>query len=322
MKLNCLFSAAVATLVIATGSPTMGQSVYPSKPVKIIVPFAAGGSTDLLARSVANGLSRELGQPVFVENRAGASGNIGMNAVAKANPDGYTLLFASSNLTANPAQMKVPFDVLNDFSPIVKISFAPMLLVKSSQLPGRTVNDVVSVVRSHPGKFSYSSSGAGGGAFLAGELFKSLTRIDMLHVPYNGAGPALNDVMSGEIQMTFTTYASARGLLQTSKISAVAIAGKHRLAALPQVPTFEEEGVIGMEIGSITGLLAPANTSPAVVDALYSALRRVAERQEFRAEFSNQGADLVLEGPAEFASFIRKDVKWWADLTARVGNGK
>ncbi len=311
--------AAAALVAALWGGLAMAQSDYPSKPIKIIVPFAAAGSTDILARSLANALSRELGQSVVVDNRPGASGNIGAEAVAKAAPDGYTLLYTSTNLTANPAQMKVPYDVTRDFAPISRIAFLPLVLIKSAQVPSQSVQDLVSVVRANPGKYNFSSSGKGGAPHMAGELFKSAAGLDMTHVPYNGAGPALNDVAAGLVQLTFTTYTSAQALLKTDKVSAVAVAGKRRLVSLPQVPTFEESGVKGLEMGTMNGLLAPAKTPQPVIDKIYAAVLRAAERQEFKAQFVEQGAELLVEDPAQFAAYIRSDVQRWKELTARIG---
>ena len=170
------------------------QPDYPTRPIRIVVPFATAGSTDLLARVVAAALSKELGQPVTVDNRPGASGNIGADAVAKAAPDGYTLLYTSSNLTANPAVMTVPYDVVRDFTPVSRVAFLPLVLIRSSQVPASTVPELITAMRAQPGAFNFSSSGVGGAPHLAGELLKSAAGVDMTHVPYNGAGPALNDV--------------------------------------------------------------------------------------------------------------------------------
>ncbi|NMM78106.1 hypothetical protein B2J88_43660 [Rhodococcus sp. SRB_17] len=310
--------AAAGVVAALWGGLAIAQASYPTKPIKIIVPFAAAGSTDILARTLANALSRELGQSVVVDNRPGASGNIGAEAVAKASPDGYTLLYTSTNLTANPAQMSVPYDVTRDFAPISRIAFMPLVLIKSSQVPTQSVQELVSVIRANPGKYNFSSSGKGGAPHMAGELFKSAAGLDMAHVPYNGAGPALNDVAAGLVQLTFTTYTSAQALLKTDKVSAVAVAGKRRLSALPQVPTFEESGLRGLEMGTMNGLLAPAKTPQPVIDKIYAAVLRAAERQEFKSQFLDQGAELLVEDPARFATYIRSDVQRWKELTART----
>lgn len=321
IRKNGLQTAAAMVAALWSGL-AMAQAGYPSKPIKIIVPFAAAGSTDILARTLAVALSRELGQSVVVDNRPGASGNIGAEAVAKAAADGYTLLYTSSNLTANPAQMNVPYDVARDFAPISRIAFMPLVLIKSSQVPTHSVPELVNLVRSAPGKYNFSSSGTGGAPHMAGEIFKSAAGLEMTHVPYNGAGPALNDVAAGLVQLTFTTYASAQALLKTDKVSAVAVAGKRRLASLPQVPTFEESGVHGLEMGTMNGLLAPARTPQVVIDKIYAAVLRSAERKDFRTQFLDQGADLLMEDPAQFGAYIRADVQRWKELSARTGTAK
>lgn len=300
-------------------SVSLAQADFPSRPIRIVVPFATAGSTDLLARLVAQALARELGQPVTVENRPGASGNIGAEAVAKAAPDGYTLLYTSSNLTANPALMNVPYDVTRDFTPISRVAFLPLVLIRSPQVNVDTVPELLRAIRAQPGMFNFSSSGNGGAPHLAGELLKSTAGVEMTHIPYNGAGPALNDVAAGRVQLTFTTFTSAQALLKSQRVAAVAVANPQRLAALPAVPTFEEIGLKGMEIGTMNGLLAPARTPAPVVEKLYAALRRAAEQPEFKAQFRDQGADLLLESPTAFSAYIQADLKRWRDLTERAG---
>jgi len=312
-------SVAVVAASSALASAALAQADYPARPIRIVVPFATAGSTDLLARVVAHALARELGQPVTVDNRPGASGNIGAEAVAKAAPDGYTLLYTSSNLTANPAVMSVPYDVGRDFTPVSRVAFLPLVLIRSSQVNAATVPELLTAIRAQPGAFNFSSSGHGGAPHLAGELLKSAAGVEMTHVPYNGAGPALNDVAAGRVQLTFTTFTSAQALLKSQRVAAVAVANPQRLAALPGVPTFEESGLKGMEIGTMNGLLAPARTPAAVVEKLYAALRRAAEQPEFKAHFRDQGADLLLEAPAVFSAHIQTDLKRWRDLTSRAG---
>ncbi|HQQ68709.1 MAG TPA: tripartite tricarboxylate transporter substrate binding protein [Alicycliphilus sp.] len=312
----CCTALAVAAAVCGTGA--FAQTAYPSKPIKLIVPFAAAGSTDILARTLANALSRELGQSVIVDNRPGASGNIGAEAVARATPDGYTLLYTSTNLTANPAQMAVPYDVAKDFAPISRVAFLPLVLIKSSAVQAKTVPELVSAIRANPGKYNFSSSGVGGAPHMAGELFKAAAHLDLTHVPYNGAGPALNDVAAGLVQLTFTTVASAQAMLKAGKVAAVAVAGERRLASLPQVPTFRESGIEGLEMGTMNGLLAPAKTPQPIIDKIYAAVKKAAEREDFKNQFVEQGADLVLDDPAKFGAYIRSDLQRWKDLMART----
>jgi len=312
--------SAVATL-LALGCCLAGAqpAEYPSKPIRIVVPFAAAGSTDILARVLARALSAELGQSVVVDNKPGASGNIGAEIVAKAPPDGYTLLYTSTNLTANPALMTVPYDVVKDFTPVSRVAFLPLALFKSPQVQTRSVAELVALIKANPGKFNFSSSGKGGAPHLAGELFRMSSNLDMVHVPYNGAGPALTDVAAGQVQLTFTTFTSAQALLSAKRVDAVAVANRNRLAVMPDVPTFEEAGIKGMEIGTMNGLLAPAGTPPAIVAKIYAALVKSGQSQEFRKQFVDQGGEVLLESPAVFTSYIRDDLNRWKTLIPKIG---
>jgi tripartite-type tricarboxylate transporter receptor subunit TctC len=315
-------TAAGCLLALASGLAGAQASDWPAKPIRMVVPFAAAGSTDILARVLARALAAELGQSVVVDNRPGASGNIGAEAVAKAPADGYTLLYTSTNLTANPALMPVPYDVVRDFTPISRVAFLPLALFKSPQVQAKSVAELVALVKANPGKFNFSSSGNGGAPHLAGELFRMAAVLDMVHVPYNGAGPALADVASGQVQLTFTTFTSAQALLAGKRVDAVAVANRNRLAVMPDVPTFEEAGIKGMEIGTMNGLLAPAGTPPAVVAKIYGALQKAGQGQDFRRQFVEQGGEVLLENPATFATYIRDDVARWKALIPKIGGIK
>jgi tripartite-type tricarboxylate transporter receptor subunit TctC len=308
--------AAIAGAVRAQGAD------YPAKPVRIVVPFAAAGSTDILARVMARALQAELGQNFVVDNKPGASGNIGAEIVAKAPADGYTLLYTSTNHTANPALMPVPYDVMKDFAPVSRVAFLPLALFKSPQVHTKTLPELVALIKSQPGKFNFSSSGKGGAPHLAGELFRMSSNLDMVHVPYNGAGPALTDVAAGQVQLTFTTYTSAQALLAAKKVDAVAVANRNRLATMPDVPTFEEMGIKGMEIGTMNGLLAPAGTPPAIVNKIHAALVKAGQSAEFRKQFVDQGGEVLLESPAVFTTYIRDDLVRWKTLIPKIGDVK
>jgi tripartite-type tricarboxylate transporter receptor subunit TctC len=292
---------------------------YPIKPVHIVVPFAAAGSTDILARVLAKALGGELGQTFVIDNRPGASGNIGADIVAKASPDGYTLLYTSTNLTANPALMPVSYDVVRDFTPISRVAFLPLALFKSPQVQTHSLAELIALIKANPGKFNYSSSGKGGAPHLAGELFRMKAGLDMVHVPYNGAGPALTDVAAGQVQLTFSTYTSAQSLMAGKRVDPVAVANRQRLSVMPEVPTFEESGLKDMEIGTMNGLLAPAHTPPEVVARIYAALVRAGQSPEFRKQFVDQGGEVLLESPTLFGAYIRDDLARWKTLIAKVG---
>jgi tripartite-type tricarboxylate transporter receptor subunit TctC len=311
--------ALLATLLIAGG--VNAQSDFPTKPIKIIVPFAAGGSTDVLARVTGQVISRAVGQSVVVENRPGASGNIGAEAVARAAPDGYTLLFTSTNLTLNPAVTKnLPYDAVADFAPITMVAFAPMVLITRPDFGGNGIRDLVAYVKANPGKTNFSSSGKGGAPHLAGEMFKIGAGLDIVHVPYNGAAPALTDVVSGQVQMTFTTYISAQSLLQGNRVKVVAVASEKRLPLLPNVPTFGESGYNGIEIGTMFGLLAPAKTPSAVVQKIYGAIQAAGQTDAFKQQILQQGGEVVLNSPEVYTRYIAADVDKWKKLIAQIGD--
>lgn len=309
--------AAASALVLAGAAPA--TAAYPEKPVHIVVPFAAGGSTDILARMTANALSSALGSSVIVENKAGASGNIGMDAVAKAAADGHTLLFTSTNLTMNPAVIdNVPYDPIRDFSGVTMLAFAPMLLITEPGFGGGSLQSLVSHVKANPGKFNFSSSGAGGAPHLAGEMLKLREGLDMVHIPYPGAAPALTDIVSGQVQMTFTTYVSARSLLDAGRVGVTAVASPERLPVLPNVPTFAEAGLKDFEIGTMFGLLAPKGTPQAVIDRLYTAVKQAVADPEFQKRITDLGASVVVNSPTEYDAYLRDDVAKWAELVKQI----
>lgn len=308
-----------AALLATLAGTAIAQADFPSKSVRIVVPFAAAGSTDILARVMARALQAELGQSFVVDNKPGASGNIGAEIVAKAPADGYTLLYTSTNLTANPALMPVPYDVVRDFAPVSRVAFLPLALFKSPSVQTKSLPELIALIKSQPGKFNFSSSGKGGAPHLAGELFKMSSGLDMVHVPYNGAGPALTDVAAGQVQLTFTTYTSAQALLAAKKVDAVAVANRNRLATMPDTPTFDELGIKGMEIGTMNGLLAPAGTPPAVINKIYAALVKAGQNPEFRKQFVDQGGEVLLESPAVFTTYVREDLNRWKTLIPRIG---
>lgn len=311
----------IAALSLATGSPAKADTArYPDKPIHIIVPFAAGGSTDILARMAAKTISVALKQPVIVENRAGASGNIGMEAVARAAPDGYTLLFTSTNLTLNPEVLdNVPYDPVKNFSGVTMLAFAPMVLITRPGFAGGTLHSLIKYGLANPGKLNFSSSGAGGAPHLAGEMLKLKTGMKMTHVPYKGAAPAIADIVAGQVQMTFTTYVSASAMLSANRLKALAVASKDRLAVLPGVPTFAEEGMDGFEIGTMFGLLAPKGTPEPTIERLYQAIKQSSADPAFQQNIIRQGASVVVNTPADYDTYIREDVSKWAKLIKRIG---
>ncbi|MBV6304770.1 tripartite tricarboxylate transporter substrate binding protein [Candidimonas humi] len=318
-RISSLLSA--AALGLACSLPAHAATAYPDKPIHLIVPFAAGGSTDILARMAGQAISTSLGQPVVVENRAGASGNIGMEAVARAAPDGYTLLFTTTNLTLNPEVLeKVPYDPVSSFSGVSMLAFAPMILITKPGFAGGSLQSLVKYGLSHPGQLNFSSSGAGGAPHLAGEMLKLRTGMKMTHVPYKGAAPAIADIVAGQVQMTFTTYVSASAMLHAHRVAALAVASSQRLPVLPDVPTVEQAGIKDFEIGTMFGLLAPKGTPAPVIQRLYEALKHSSADPAFRGKIVNLGASVIVDTPQEYDAYLRKDVAKWKQLIAQIGD--
>lgn len=314
-----VIAAMSALTLISCGAVAAQEAAYPEKPVHIIVPFSAGGSTDILARMTAQAIGTALGGTVVVENRAGASGNIGMDAVAKSAPDGYTLLFTSTNLTMNPAALEnVPYDPIADFSGVTMLAFAPMLLITEPGFGGGKLESLIGEVKAKPGKYNFSSSGVGGAPHLAGEMLKLRENLDMLHVAYPGAAPALTDVAAGRVEMTFTTYVSARSMLEGGRVDAVAVASPERLSILPDVPTFAEAGLKDFEIGTMFGLLAPKGTPEPIIERLYQAVKEAAADSAFQKKITDLGASVVVNSPAEYNDYLEADVAKWAELVKQI----
>jgi tripartite-type tricarboxylate transporter receptor subunit TctC len=316
---GALSAIAVSLCGIALPQAARAAADYPSRPIRLVVPWAPGGSTDILARTTAERLAKALKQPVIVENRPGASGNIGAEAVARAAPDGYTLLFTSTNLTLNPAVIpQTPYDPIKDFTGVTMVAFAPMMLVTKAGFAGDSLKGLIEYGKAHPGVLNFSSSGAGGAPHLAGEMFKQATGLDITHVAYTGAAPALQDVLSGQVQMTFTTYISAQGLLSSGRLKALGVASKERLPVVPDVPTFAEQG-LDIQIGTMFGLLAPAGTPRPIVDKLYAVIKQTAADTAFREKIVQQGGTVVADDPGHYNAYLREDVARWSALIKKIG---
>ena len=322
MKHSWLIAALGLVACISTGGAHAAADAanFPERPIRIIVPFSAGGSTDILARMTADTLSARLKQPVVVENRPGASGNIGMGAVAKSAPDGYTLLFTSTNLTLNPFVIEsIPYDPIKDFAGVTMVAFAPLLLFVRPDFQGNTLDKLVAYGKSHPGELNFSSSGAGGAPHLAGEMLKRRAGMDMTHVPYAGAAPAITDIVAGQVQMTFTTYVSARSMLEGGRLKVLAVASKQRLPVLPDVATFAELGMKDFEFGTMFGLLAPKGTPKEVIAKLYGAIHAASDTQTFKEQIISQGATVVVDTPDEYDAYLAADVKKWKAMIQEIG---
>ncbi len=293
---------------------------YPAKPIRIIVPQSAGGSTDLTARLVAQKLSDALGQPVVVDNRPGAGSIIGTDLVAKATPDGYTLLVVASSITINPSlHKKLPFDPIRDLAPITQLSAFPNMLVVHPAVPVKTVQDLVALAKAKPGQINYGSSGAGTGTHLSAELFKYMTGVDMVHVPYKGGGPAVTALLGGQVQLNFATIPSVLPHVRAGKLRAVAVTTIKRSPAAPEVPTIAESGVPGYDHGPWNGMLAPAKTPKAIITMLNAAVSKIVHLPEAKAVLVYEGAEPVGNTPEQFAAIIRTETAKWEKVIKAAG---
>ena len=298
----------------------LAQDNYPSRPIKLIVPFPPGGATDIVGRLVAQRLQEALGQPVVVENKAGAGSNIGSEQVAKAAPDGYTLLLGTiANATNMSIYKNMSYDTLRDFAPVTQTMAAPSVLVVTNALPAINLKELIGLAKAQPGKLSFASSGAGGSPHLAGELLKLRAGIDIIHVPYKGAAPALVDVVSGVVSMGFKTALSAIPHMQSGKLKPVAVAATKRLAQIPNVPTMVEAGLPDFEVSSWNGVLAPAKTPPEIIARLNQALVRILATQDVKERFAAQAAEPVGSTPEQFRAYIQSEIDKWAQVVKASG---
>ena len=294
----------------------MAADAFPTKPIRIVVPFPPGGPADVLARTVGDRIAAALGQPVVVDNRPGAGGNIGMELVAKAAPDGHTLALApAGNLTVNPSLYRnVPYDVGRDFAPVTVIAAVPNVLVVNPQVPAKDLAELIAYAKANPGKLNYSSPGPGSGAHLAGELLKSSAGIDIVHVPYSGIAPAVTAVIAGDVQLMFAGAPSALPQVAGGKLRALAVASPKRIASAPALPTLSEAGLPGFDVTSWYSIVAPAATPPAVVERLQKEIARALTSPDVKAKLTGIGAEPIANTPEEFAAMMRVETAKWSKI--------
>lgn len=312
--------AIVAASALVAVTPASAADTYPSRPARLIVGFAVGGPTDIVARVIANDLGKDLGQTFVVENRPGANATIAASMVARAAPDGYTGLIAATNHTINAVLYPdLPFKSVDDFAPVAAVAVAPTVLIVNKDFPASNLNEFLRVLRANPDKYSYASAGSGGTPHLSAELFKKLTHTSIMHVPYKGAAPAVSDVMAGHVAMSFATLGSVLPQIKAGQVRALAVAAPQRSPLLPDVPTFAESSdepeLKQFRLDSWYGLMMPKGTPPAIVDRLAQALQRAARTPEFAAQMATAGLQPITDSdPRRFEQQLRDEVTLFADL--------
>ena len=310
----------VAVSLAGVGTMAAAQS-WPVKPIRWISPFAPGGGADITSRIIAQKLGPALNQQVLVDNRGGAGGNIGVDLAAKSPPDGYTLVLGTIGPIAINVSLykKLPFDPVKDLLPITQAANALNVLVVHPSLPAKTVKEVITIAKARPGELSFGSSGPGATDHLAGELFKTLTGVNMVHVPYKGGAPAMLDLMAGQVQTVFSTVSTAIGAIKGGKVRAIAMTGDKRFELMPELPTIAEAGVPGFEVRNWYGLFVPAGTSREIVMRLNGELTKILQMPDVKAKLLESGIEALHGSPEQFAAYIQSETKRWAKVVKDSG---
>lgn len=316
----CALIPAIGGGLLGTGAASAAES-FPNQPIRLVVPFSPGGSTDIVARYISKELGDELGESIVIENRPGATGQIGSVAVARAKPDGHTLIMATTSTHSISPYLHAtpPFDPLNDFEPISNVALLPFVLVTKPDLPVKSVKELIELAKKNPGSFSYASSGNGSSLHLAGALFTGMADINMMHVPYKGAAPAVSDVMGGQVAVMFDTIPSSLPNAQAGRLNILAVSSLERSQLLPDVPTVAETGLPGYEVVGWAGLLAPKGTPKAVIDKINAAVNKVLQTPEMRERFLTQGAQPDGTTSAEFSALMQAEDKKWREVIKAAG---
>jgi tripartite-type tricarboxylate transporter receptor subunit TctC len=317
LRLVLLMLVAAAMVV-----PTVaGAQSYPIKPIRLVVPFPAGGSLDVVARAIGQKLTEAWGQPVVIDNRPGAGGNIGADLVAKSVPDGYTILEGALSTHAVNVSLyaKMPYDPIKDFAPITLVAVTPNVLVLNASFPVNSVPELLAYARSHPGKLSFGSGSNGSAGHLAGELFKTQAGVDMVHIPYKGGAPALQALLAGDTQLMFDNLANSEAQLKAGKLKALAVTTAKRSSLAPQLPTLSETGLPGFDIYTWWGFMAPAGTPPEIIAKWNAAVTRILATPEMKAFFAQQGAEPAADSPEQFTALIKSEIAKYAKIVKQSG---
>ncbi len=311
---NSMFRFLAGCAVLLLASTVFAQN-YPARPVRMIVPFAPGGPTDVMARILAAKMSEGLGQQFIVENRAGAGGNIGMGVAAKSPADGYTVVIVSSSFVVNPSlYSKIPFDPYKDFAPVTLAAASPNVLVVHPSVSARSVQELVALVKANPGKYNYAQPGTGTTPHLSGELFLLTFGLDIVNIPFNGAGPAITSTVAGQTPIAFTALPPAAPHVKSGALRALAVTSARRVAAIPEVPTMAEAGITGQEAETMQGVLVPSGTPREIVDRLHREIVKVVALPEVKERLAALGFDAIANTPEEFGAYIRSEISKWAKV--------
>src|SRR5438105_7391415 len=312
--LRCIAKLCAGLVVIAASASALAQD-YPNKPVKLLVPFAPGGPSDVYARFLGQRLQDAMGQPFVVENRPGGGAVLGTEIAAKSTPDGYTLLMMSNTHTVNESLIpERPFQLMRDFVPVAPVNYSDLVLVVHPSVPANTLKEFIALAKAKPGALNYASSGPGTPYHMAGELFKAMAGVDIVHVPYKGSSGARTDILGGQVQMMFDAITTMAPNVQAGKLKALGTSGRARSSVLPEVPTVSEAGVPGYDAVIWLGIMAPAGTPRAIVERLNAEITRTVNAPEMKSAWARQGAVAMSMTPEEFARFVRDDIDKWARI--------
>ena len=309
-----------AALFASTGAMGQGAAQFPNKPIRMIVPFAPGGATDYMARTIAQKMSESMGQPVVVENKPGANAIVGTDAVAKSAPDGYVLVLCAFGHATNPYLLtKMPYDTLKDLAPVTLLVTGPLMLAVNPSIPGNSLRELVTYMKANPGKLNYASGGSGSSQHFAGELFQSMTGTRMVHIPYKGTAPAYVDLLSGQVSMIFDNMVTALPQVKAGKMKALGVSSAQRAEQAPDVPTIAEAGVPGYETGIWHGFLTTGGTPRDIVAKLNSEIVRAVHSPDVKAAFLSRGLVPVGNTPEQFDAFIRNEMSKWSKVIKDAG---
>jgi len=315
--MKTILGGLLASLALLAATPAHSQP-YPNKPIRIVAPFAPGGGTDFIARQVADRLSQKLGQPVLVENRPGAGGNLGAELALKSPADGYTLLLIAGSYTVNASLYKLPFDSGNDISPIIQLSQGPFVVAVNPAVKANTLKEFIALAKAEPGKMSYASAGSGSITHLASELFLDMAKISIVHVPYKGTGPAQTDTIAGNTQLLFGSVATTLPFVKSGRLRALAVTTPKRIPAAPEVPTVSEAGVPGYEVILWHGLIAPKGVPKPIVEQLNRAANEVLKVKDMEERLSSDGVSPAGGTPEQFGALIKSDIARWAKVVKQA----